>query len=130
MGISCAAPGKNIGDDAHRGPQRIDIGSARDVFFQDVVLHGAGKAFQIRALLLRHGDVQRQQNRGGRVDGHRSRDAFERNAVEERLHVFERINRDADFADFALRERMIGIHADLRGQIERDGKSFDPCASK
>ena len=75
---------------------------------------------QIRALLLRDGDVQRQQNRGGGVDRHRGRDALERNAVEQRFHVFERIDRHADLAHFAGRARMIGIEADLRGQIERD----------
>ena len=33
---------------------------------------------------LRDGDIQRQQDRGGRVDRHRGGDLFERDAVEER----------------------------------------------
>ena len=123
MGISRAAPGENVGDDAHRGPQRVDVGAARDVFLQDVVLHGAREPREIRALLFRDGDVEREQNRGGRVDGHRRRDALERNAVEKREHVFEGIDGHADFADFSLRQRMIGIHADLRGKIESDGEA-------
>ena len=105
------------------GRSGIDVGAARDVFLENVVLHRAGKPREIRALLLGHRDVESQQDRGGRVDGHRSGDAFERNAVEQRLHVFERVNGHADFADLALRERVVGVHADLRGQIEGDGKS-------
>ena len=38
-----AAPGEKIGDDAHRRARRIDVGAARDVFLQDIVLHRAGK---------------------------------------------------------------------------------------
>ena len=50
---------------------------------------------------------------------------FEGDAVEEGLHVFERIDGDADFSDFALRERVVGIHADLGGEIEGDGEAVD-----
>ena len=34
-----------------------------------------------------------------------------------------RIDCNAHFADFAQRERMVGVHADLGWQVERDGKS-------
>ena len=51
---------------------------------------------------------------------------LERNAVEQRLHVLERIDGHADLAHLAERERMIGIHADLRGQIEGDRKARLP----
>ena len=51
-----------------------------------------------------------------------------RDAIEERLHVFERIDGDADFSYFAWRERVIGIHADLRGQIEGDGEAVSHLA--
>ena len=60
---------------------------------------------QVRALFPRHGHVKRQQNCRRRVDGHRRGNALERNSLEERFHVFERINRHAHFADFALRQR-------------------------
>ena len=119
-----AAPGENVGDDAHGGAQRIDVSAARDIFLEDVVLHGAGEALEVRALLFGDGDVEREENRGGGIDGHRGGDSFERDAVEERLHVFEGINGDADFADFSEGESVIGIHADLRGEIESDGEAF------
>ena len=108
------------------GAGRIDIGAARDVFLQDVVLDRAGEPPQIRALLLRDGDIERQQNDRRRVDGHRRRDACSSgDAVEQRRHVFDRVDRDADAADFARRERVVGVVAHLRGQVERDAQPAD-----
>src|SRR6266851_5332380 len=43
LGKMVAAPGENVGDDAHGGAHGIDVGAASDVFLQDVVLNGAGK---------------------------------------------------------------------------------------
>ena len=50
---------------------------------------------------------------------------LERNTREERFHVGQRIDRDADAADFALRERVIGVVAHLRRQIERHAQAGD-----
>ena len=72
------------------------------------------------------------KNRGGGVDGHGGGDAFEGNLIEQRFHVFQGIDGDADLADFAEGEWMIGVHANLRGQIERNGQtrlSFAPADS-
>ena len=124
LGKSFAAPGKNIGDDAHGRTDGIDVCAASDVFLEDIVLSGAGKSGKIGALFFRHGDVEAKKNRSGGVDGHGSGDAFERDVLEERFHVLERIDGNADFANFAESEGMIGVHANLRGQIERDGKAL------
>jgi hypothetical protein len=59
------------------------------------------------ALLLADADVEGEQDRRGRVDRHRSRDLVERDAAEERLHVRERVDRDALAADLAERARMV-----------------------
>ncbi len=45
---------------------------------------------------------------------------FERDALEQRTHVAEMGDRHADLADLALGERMIGVVAGLRRQIESD----------
>ena len=74
------------------------------------------------ALPPRHRDIQRQQNRRRRIDGHRCRNFGQVDAVEQPLHVFDGIDRHADLAHFARGERMIGIHANLRRQIERHRK--------
>ena len=54
-------PGKKVGDDAHRLLGRINIGSARDVLLQHVILHGAGELANVFILILalppRHGHV-------------------------------------------------------------------------
>jgi len=48
-----------------------------------------------------HGDVEAKKNRGGGVDSHGGGNFFERDAVEKRFHVFEGVDGDADFANFA-----------------------------
>src|SRR5207248_7210667 len=58
------------------------------------------------------------------IYGHGGGDFVERDAVEERLHVFKRINSHAYFADFTESERMVGVHADLRGEVEGYGETF------
>src|SRR6267143_5152708 len=123
LGKIVAAPRENIGDDAHRGAHRIDVRAAGDVFLQNVVLHGAGKFLQAGALPFRNCHIETEQDCGGGVDGHGRGDFFQGDAVEERLHVFEEVNGNADFTDFAEGQRMVGIHAYLRGQIESDGKT-------
>ena len=66
-----------------------------------------------------------QQDDRRRVDRHRRRHAIERNAVEQRRHVLDRIDRDADAPDFAGRERVIRVVAHLRRQIEGDAQAAD-----
>ena len=71
------------------------------------------------ALLLADADVEREQHRRRRVDRHRGRDLAERDAREERLHVRERVDRDALAADLAERARVIGVVAHQRRHVER-----------
>src|SRR5260370_32487337 len=111
-----AAPRENVGDDAHRGAHGINVSAAGDVFLEDIVLHRAGKLLQAGALPFRDGYVETEQDGGSGVDSHGRGDFFEGDAVEERLHVFEGVDGDTDFADFAESERMVGVHANLRGQ--------------
>ena len=115
LGEIVAAPGENVGDDAHGGTDGINVGAASDVFLENVVLHGAGKFCEIGALFFGDGDVEAEEDGGGGVDGHGGGDFFERDIIEESFHVFERIDGYADFADFAESERVVGVHADLRG---------------
>ncbi len=46
--------------------------------------------------------------------------------IKQPLHVFDRIYGDANFADFAQCEGAVGVHADLRRQIERHRKAGGP----
>jgi hypothetical protein len=87
---------------------------ACEVLLQHVVLHGARELRPGDAMTFGNGDIQGQQDDGGRVDRHRRRDAIERNAVEERGHVVERVDGHADTTDLAVGERMVGVVAHLR----------------
>ena len=47
--------------------------------------------------------------------------------VEEHLHVRDRVDRDPGPSDLALGERVVGVVAELRGQVERDRQTGLPA---
>ena len=116
----------DVGDDPQRRSGRIDVGAAGRVLLQDVVLDGTSKNPRFDALSLGDGHVECEQDDGRRVDRHRRGHRLERNAVEERAHVFDRVDGHADAAHFAGGKRMIRVVADLRRQIEGDAQPFHP----
>ncbi len=69
-------------------------------------------------LLLGDQLVEAEQDRRGRVDGHRGGDGVEREPGEQQLHVLERVDRHTDLADLALRAGMVRVVAHLGGQVE------------
>ena len=73
-----------------------------------------------RALFVGDRDVERHQPRRGGVDRHRGVHRGERDAVEQRPHVADMGDRDADLADLAARERVVAVVAGLGRQIEGD----------
>ena len=115
----------DVGDDAQRRARRIDVGAARDVLLEDVVLHRAGQRARRDPAPPRDRDVQRQQDDRRGVDGHRRRDAIERDAVEQGRHVLDRVDRHADPADLAGGQRVVRVVADLRRQVEGDAQARD-----
>ena len=98
--------------------RRINVGAARDVLFQYVILHRPEQLSGIRAVSLCDGDVQREQDDRGGVDRHRGRDLLEIDASKEPLHVFNRINRHTDLADLPHCHGIIGVVTDLRREVE------------
>ena len=114
---------ESVDHQPHRRRRRIDVFLLRDVFLEDVVLHRAGNFLPVRTLLFGHHQIHRPEHARGRVDGHRRRDFFQVDAVEENLHVFQRIDRHTALADFAFACRMVGVVAHQRRQIERDRES-------
>ncbi len=114
------------GDDVAGQPQgglgRENMGAAREIFLEDVVLGGAGELIGRRPLAFGHGDVERQQPGRRGVDRHGGVHALERDAVEQRLHVAQMTHRHADLADLARRQRMVGVVAGLGRQGEGEGK--------
>ena len=77
------------------------------------------EALRRDALLLCRDDVEGEHDRRRRVDRHRRRDLADVDALEERLHVIERVDGDALAAHLALGARMVGVVAHQRRHVER-----------
>ena len=112
------AVGKDIRHQPQRGPGRIDVSSPGDVLLEDVVLYRAGETAGIGALPLGHRHVESQQDGGGSVDGHRGGNFLQWDALEERLHILQRIDGHAHFSHFAERFGSVGVVPKLGGQVE------------
>ena len=107
-------------DQPQRRRRREDVGAARKIFLQDVVLHRAGELGVVGALLLGERDIEREQPGRRGVDGHRGVHLVERDALEQAPHVAEMGDRHADLADLAAREHVVGVVAGLGRQVEGD----------
>ena len=110
---------EQVGRQAHRRLRRVDVVAARDVLLEHVVLRRAAQLLARHALLLADQLVQQQQARRRRVDRHRRRHLVERDAVERRAHVVDRVDRHARAPDLAQAARVVGVQAQLRRQVER-----------
>ena len=102
------------------GSRREDVGPAREIFLDDVVLRRAGETGTRRALFVGDRYIERQQPCRRRIDGHGRVHLPERNAVEQRAHVAEMPDRNAHLADFAFGQRVVAVVARLGRQIEGD----------
>ena len=67
---------------------------------------------------LGHQLVEQQQQRAGRVDGHRRRDVAERDPRHQQPHVLDRVDRHTGATDLAACQRVVGVEAELGGQVE------------
>ena len=115
--------GGDVRDHTKRWFWRADVSAARQVFLDNVVLHGALQRADVGTLFFGHGDIKRQQPRGGRVDRHRRVHLIERNIVKQGAHIAQVVNRHTNFADLAFRQDMIAVIARLRWQIEGNRES-------
>ena len=114
--------GKDVGDDAHGLFGRIDVGAARHVLFEDIVLDRAGDFIGGYALLFSYGNVHAEQDGSGGVDGHGGGNLVQRDAVEKDFHIRQRVNGHADFTDFTETHAGVGVVAHLGRQVKGDGK--------
>ena len=125
-GSSLTAIGEAVRDQAQRRARGVDIGAARDVLLEHVVLDRPGERTGAGALLLPGHLVEQEQHRGGRVDRHRRGHLAERDAVEQAAHVLDRVDRDPHLADLAVRDRGVGVVPHLSRQIEGDRQAGRP----
>ena len=92
----------------------------RDVLLEDVGLQRSVELLPVDPLALGSNEVHREQDDGGPADRHRGGDIPEWDAVEELLHVGDRIDRHAAVADLPFRARVVGVAPHKRGHVERD----------
>ena len=78
------------------------------------------------ALLLAGHDEQRQHRQHRAVHGHRHGHVGERDAVEQRAHVVDGIDRHAGHADVAAHARVVAVVAAVGGEIEGDRQALLP----
>ena len=119
---------EDVGDEPHRRPRRVDVLLLGDELLQDVVLNGPRDSLPVGALPLGHDQVHGEDHRRRRVDRHRRRDVGERNALEQRLHVGQRRDRDTALADFPERQRVVRVAPHQRRQVEGDAQPGAPVA--
>ena len=110
----------DVADDPHRRRRRIDVGVADHELLEDVVLDGPRELALRHALLLGRDDVAGEHRQHRAVHRHRHADLVERNAVEQDLHVLDRVDRHARLADVARHARVVAVVAAVRGEVERD----------
>ena len=117
------APLDEVGGEPHGRLGRIDPGSARCIFLQDVVLDRSGDLLRRDPLTPRRRHVESHQDRRRGVDRHGRGNAVEGDPAEQRFHVLQRIDGDPDPAHLAGGQRVVGVVADLGGKVEGDGKT-------
>jgi hypothetical protein len=97
-----------------------DVGAARQVLLDDVVLRGTGELGDVVTVLFRQRLIHAEQPHRGRVDRHGGVHRLERELVEEHAHLAEVRHGDADLADLSTRQDVVGVVAGLSRQIEGD----------
>src|SRR6266849_6083630 len=121
-GVHAGQPLHRVLDQVAGEPHRLLDGeeprAARAELLQEVVLHRAADPLVRNAPLARRQLVHGEEDGGGGVDGHRGRDPLQRDALEQLLHVGERPDRNAHLADLAFRLRIVGVEAELGGEVE------------
>jgi hypothetical protein len=116
-----AGPGEEVGDERMAG-DGIDVGAARDVLLEDVVLDGAGElADDVRARSPR----RPRRRRAGWLAV--ALMVIEVETLSRGMPAKSRMSARSRWprrrADFAEGEGMVGVVADLGGEVEGDGEA-------
>jgi hypothetical protein len=117
------AEGQDVGDDFERGAGREYVGAPGDVFLEDVVLDCSLERGPGNFAFFGQGQIHGQEDGGRGVDGHGHADLVQGDAPEEELQVAEGAYGHSHPADFAPGPGMVGIQADLGGQVEGDAQA-------
>ena len=112
----------HVGEESERGFEWKNDFVLRLHFLEDVGLDRAAElAGDFRAeAAARGGDIHREDDRRGTVDGHRGGEIrrAERETIEEALHVLDRVDGHAAFADLAEHSVSIAVESVQRRPVE------------
>ena len=120
----------HVRGEPHGGPGREDVGLPGEELLEDVVLQRARQLLRAHALPLRRDQVGGEDDRGGGVDGEVDRDLVQRQAGEQVHHVVGGVDGDADPPHLGPGHLVIGVVAELGGQVERDRQRGLPAAEQ
>jgi hypothetical protein len=113
----------DVGDDPEARRGWVDVGVADHELLEDVVLERARQLALVDALFLGGDDVPGHHRQHRAVHGHRDGHLVERDAVEQHLHVLDRVDGDACLADVADDAGVVAVVAAVGREVERDRES-------
>ena len=109
-----------LGDQPQARVRGKDVGAARQVLLDDVVLRRALQLRNVLATLPRQRHVEREHPHRRGVDGHGGVHLLKGDALEQHVEVVEAVDRHPDLAHLGTGERVIRGVAGLRGEVEGD----------
>ena len=112
------AIGNDIANDAHARNRWINVGITHHKFFQNVVLNRSRKRFRTDALLFRSHDIARKHRQYRSVHRHGYRYFVQRNAVEQDLHILNRIDSNTRLAHITCYSWVIGVVSSVGCEIK------------
>ena len=115
---------EDVGDDPHARLRRVDVGVADHELLEDVVLDRPRELLRLHPLLLGGGDVEREHREHRAVHRHADAHLVERDALEERAGVVDRVDRHPGHADVTLHARVVGVVAAVGGEVEGDREAL------
>ena len=126
LGHFAAGITEDVRNDPHRRFGRVDISVADHELLEDVVLDRSVEQLAIDALLLARDDEESEHGDDRPVHRHGHRHLVERDAVEQDLHVLDRVDRDARLADIAHHARMVAVITAMSREVEGDRQTLLP----
>ena len=93
------------------------------ILLEDVVLQRAPERSHWEAALLRVDDIHGPDNRSRAIDRHRGRDFVQRQSIEQHLHVGQRRDGHAAFAELARGQLVIRVVTIERWHIKSGGEA-------
>ena len=114
---------EDISDQTHGRFWRENVSTASCILFQNIILNCTHQFSGRYTLFFSYCDIHCQQNRRWSVDCHGCGYFAKVDAVEQDFHIFQGVNRNTYFTNFAFSYNIIRVITDLCRQVECTGKT-------